>query len=175
LTLFVWLALLRITVGLSWLLAGIANISDPNYATRTIAPTLLRWSSLWHGPVQTFLGDTLSANLGLLAFLVKIVELVIGASLLLGFLGRLAALTGFLVITAAWLAKHSFDHLGGYGSSEFIVMATLLFLALTRSDRYWGIDAVRGRRAAKTSNTPSPAPGGPHAAGPAGEYDPKAG
>lgn len=141
----IWPVLLRIVVGASWLLAGISKVIDPAYAASSLAPALTHWATL-AGPIAAFVRDYLVPNVGLLAFTIKLAELLIGAALLLGFLTRLAAFAGFLVFAAAWAIQSAFLTLGGYGVGSLVGMVTMLYLVFASSGHTLAIDAIRAAR-----------------------------
>jgi thiosulfate dehydrogenase [quinone] large subunit len=149
-----WPVLLRIAVGCSWLVAGASKVVDPAYASSLLAPTLIRWSNLNHGPIASFIATSLVPNVGVLAFIVKVAELLIGVALVLGFLTRLAAFAGLLAIGAAWVLQEGFATLGGYGVGTFLVMITMLYLTLASSGHFLALDAIRSGRSRTTSTLP---------------------
>jgi thiosulfate dehydrogenase [quinone] large subunit len=150
-----WPAFLRIGVGFSWLAAGAAKVADPSYASSFLEPTLTRWSSLDHGPIASFISASLIPNVGVLAFAVKVAELLIGIALILGFLTRPAAFCGLLVIAAAWVLQDGFATLRGYGVGNVLVMITMLYLTLASSGHFLAVDALRSGRA-RASTLPPP-------------------
>lgn len=149
-----WPVLLRIAVGCSWVAAGAAKVAEPTYASAVLAPTLARWSDLNHGPIASFIATALLPNAGVLAFALKVAELLIGVALIVGFLTRLAAFLGFLLIGAAWILQEGFTTLGGYGLGTFLIMITMLFLTLASSGHFLAIDAIRSARSRATNNPP---------------------
>ena len=149
-----WPVLLRIGVGGSWLIAGASKVADPAYATTLLAPTLTRWANINHGPISSFIATSLIPNVGVLAFVVKVAELLIGIALIVGLFTRLAALVGLLAIGFAWVLQEGFATLSGYGVGIFLIMITMLYLTLASSGHLLAIDAIRSGHSRKTADPP---------------------
>ena len=147
-----WPVLLRIAVGASWIVAGVSKIVNPAYGAALLAPTLTRWSTLGHSPTTAFIANSLLPNVGILSFLLKLAELLIGVALVLGFLTRVAALGGFLVIAAAWVLQGGSATLAGYGLGTFLEMITMLYLVLESSGHVLAVDALRSGRSRSQSS-----------------------
>jgi uncharacterized membrane protein YphA (DoxX/SURF4 family) len=151
-----WIAGLRILVGFSWLAAAYEKIVDPAYATAVLRPTLETWAAHAQPPVASFIAGMLLPNIDELSFALKAVEVLIGISLVFGVLSRFGAFAGFVIIAAAWVFRDGFEQLGGYAGADFIVMATMLFLALAPAARVWSIDAVLFRPRTVVISSPPP-------------------
>jgi uncharacterized membrane protein YphA (DoxX/SURF4 family) len=158
-----WLAFLRITVGVAWLIAGIRKVLNPNYVSADLQPTLSQWAASGYDAIGVFISSTLLPNLNTLSFALKGLELLIGVSLILGIFTRLGALCGFAIVAGAWILRHGFDSSAGYAGSTFIVLVTMLFLVFAPASRVFAADLLLVRRVVVT---PPPAtPTQPPAAG----------
>jgi uncharacterized membrane protein YphA (DoxX/SURF4 family) len=108
---------------------------------------LTRWANLNHGTISSFIATSLIPNVGVLAFVVKVAELLIGIALIVGLFTRLAAFLGLLAIGAAWVLQEGFATLSGYGVGTFLIMITMLYLTLASSGHLLAVDAIRSRKA----------------------------
>lgn len=151
-----WLAFLRITVGVAWLVGGLIKVLDPTYASGVLQPALTNWALRGNDPIGAFVTSTLLPNVDVLAFALKALELLIGVSLVFGLFTRLGAFCGFAITTAGWVFQHGFDSAAGYGSSTFIVLMTMLFLIFAPASRVLAADRLLVRRV--TPPPPAPAP-----------------
>jgi uncharacterized membrane protein YphA (DoxX/SURF4 family) len=159
-----WLTLLRIAIGGALLISGVEKVLNPSYIAQTLRPTLEAWAA--HGDsIATSMGAAVIPHVEPFAFALEAIEILAGLALIFGFLANLGALAGFVIIGGAWMLKHSYDSLAGYGDVDFMVMATMLFLALTPSGRFLGVDAALFRRR-PTIIVPSPVPPPPVATAP---------
>lgn len=141
-----WLAGLRILVGFSWLIAAFEKIVDPAYGTAVLRPTLEVWAAHAQAPVASFIAGTLLPNVDIVSFALKAVEALVGISLILGVFSRIGAFAGFAIVAGAWVFKDGFDRLSGYAGADFIVLATMLFLALAPAARCWSLETVARRQ-----------------------------
>jgi uncharacterized membrane protein YphA (DoxX/SURF4 family) len=140
-----WITLLRIAVGFSWLVTGFQKVMNPSYSL-TFHSMIEHWAIGSSGGIHAFLISTVLPSADALSFALKALELLIGLSLVLGLIAPLGAFGGFAIIAAAWVFKQSFESAGGYVDGNFIVMVTMLFLVLTSPGRYFGLDAFFFRR-----------------------------
>lgn len=125
---------LRIVVGCAWIVAGLEKVLNPSYEP-TLRTMLQHWAS-GTGAVPSFIAANVVPNAWSLAFAIKAGELLVGLLLVSGFLAPVAALGGFAIIAAAWVFKQSFMSMAGYADGNFILMATMLFLAVAPSRRF---------------------------------------
>ena len=140
-----WLAFLRITVGVAWLVSGLLKVLDPNYASGVLQP-LLTGLALRGDAIGAFITSSMLPNVDALAFALKAVELLVGVSLVFGIFARLGAFFGFAIAAAGWVFQHGFDSAAGYGSSTFIVLMTMLFLIFAPASRVLAVDRLMMRR-----------------------------
>jgi uncharacterized membrane protein YphA (DoxX/SURF4 family) len=148
-----WLAFLRITVGIAWLVAGLLKVLDPNYASGVLQPLLANWA-LRGDAIGAFVTSNVLPNVDVLAFALKAVELLVGISLVFGIFTRVGAFFGFAITAAGWVFQHGFDSAAGYGSSTFIVLMVMLFLIFAPASRVLAADRLLVRRVV----TPPPPP-----------------
>jgi uncharacterized membrane protein YphA (DoxX/SURF4 family) len=140
-----WLSALRIAVGFSWLVTGFEKVVNPSYGL-ALKTMLTSWAAQGNGGLHAFMVSTILPNVDALSFALKAFELLVGLSLVLGLLAPLAAFGGFAIVAAAWFLKQSFASIAGFEDGNFVVMATMLFLTVTPSGRYFGLDGTFFRR-----------------------------
>jgi uncharacterized membrane protein YphA (DoxX/SURF4 family) len=148
-----WLALLRIFVGVFWLVHVL-----PKFTTAAFMPpdgffAQMVTSGIAHdtGPYHDFLVNVVSPNLYLFAELVRLGELLVGISLVLGLFGRVGALGGMFLTANYMLAKGqfgSFDGWTGLDGATFVLCAINFVLP---TGRMIGIDAFLGRKRTEPS------------------------
>jgi uncharacterized membrane protein YphA (DoxX/SURF4 family) len=132
---------LRVVVGCAWIVAGLEKVLNSSYEP-TLRTMLQHWAA-GTGDLPQFIGTYAVPNAWSLAFAIKAGELLIGLLLVTGFVAPLAALAGFAVVAAAWVFKQSFMSMSGYADGNFIIMATMLFLAVAPHHR---LVVLRSRR-----------------------------
>ena len=141
-----WLAFLRITVGLSWLVAGVLKVLDPAYTGAKLQPLLASWAGRGDDALSSFVTSNLLPNADVVAFVLKALEVLVGVSLVLGIFTRLGALVGFAIVAAGWVFQHGFAAAAGYGESTFIVLVTMFFLIFAPASRVLAADLLMVRR-----------------------------
>ena len=133
------LALLRIAVGWLFFYAGITKVLDPAWS----AEGYLKGAESFSG----FFGWLASADiLPLTNFVNEWGLTVIGIALIIGIGARTAALAGAAMMILYWLPVLDFPYAGehSYIVDEHIIYAlVLLFFAVVRAGRIWGLDAIR--------------------------------
>jgi uncharacterized membrane protein YphA (DoxX/SURF4 family) len=159
-----WLAFLRITVGVAWLIAAIIKVLNPDYASADLQPRLSQWAASGHDAIGAFISSTLIPNLNTLSFALRGLEVLIGVSLIFGIFTRLGAFCGFAIVAGAWILQHGFDSPAGYAGSTFIVLVTMLFLVFAPASRIFAADLLLARRVViipppPTTTTPPPTAG----------------
>ncbi len=143
-----WLALLRITAGAMWLGHGIPKFvqSDafmpPNGMMGTVVAKAVQNSS---GFYHAFLLNSVQPNLALFAELVRLGEVLVGCSLVLGVCSRLGGVGGaFLALNyVAAGGIGTIDGWEGVGGAMFALSIVNLVLP---TGRVLGVDALLGRR-----------------------------
>ncbi len=151
-----WLAIVRILTGLMWLSHGIpkfmqsAQFMPPSgfasdFVTRGVQSTT--------GVYHTFLANVVQPNLPLFAELVRLGEVLVGVSLVLGALTRLGGLAG-IVLTLNYIAArgHMFSS-ATVQSLDFAIMVLSLICVVLPTGRALGVDALftRARRPPATT------------------------
>jgi thiosulfate dehydrogenase [quinone] large subunit len=155
-----WLAVLRILTGGIWLVRGIpkftqsASFMPPGGAmTVTVARGLQLTSP--GSPYHNFLAHVVQPYIGFFAELVRLGEVLIGVSLVLGVLARFGGLGG-VILTLCYMAAS-----GGIGTFAAWqgLDACLLLLSLTNlvlpTGRMLGIDGFFGQQRAAAVPAPS--------------------
>jgi len=166
-----WFGFLRVLVGFSWLLNGLDKILDPSYDGASLQPMLAGWSAGGHGALSAFVGSTLLPHVGVVGFVLKAGEIVIGLALITGIAGRLAAFGGFIIVAGAWLFKGSYDTMFGYAGGNFIIMLTMLFLTFAPAGAVWRMDRIFVR--SRPVHDPVVPPAAPVAPPPVVDTEPK--
>lgn len=143
-----WLAVARVVTGIMWLCHGIPKFTDsafflpPNgiisgYVAHGIASTT--------GFYHTFLLQTVQPNIGVFAELVRLGEVLVGVSLVLGALTRVGGLFGILLPLNYLAARGHLVSSATLQSPDFelLVLSALSFVLPT--GRFLGVDALFGR------------------------------
>jgi uncharacterized membrane protein YphA (DoxX/SURF4 family) len=118
----------RVAMGLYLLLAGVAKVRGgvANFVEKAFAPMRPAW-----------LPEAIATPYG---YAIPYLEVILGATLLLGLLGRLSAFLTFLMITSFTIAlvvkNQSFVHGPGPFSANFIMIALALLLAVAGPGRF---------------------------------------
>jgi len=164
-----WLAIVRILTGVMWLSHGIpkftqsADFMPPNgMMVNYVARGLQTASPAYH----TFLLNVVQPNIALFAELVRLGEVLVGISLLLGVLTRLGGLFG-IVLTLNYLAAR--EHLFSSATVQSLDFGLLVlsFISLVLpTGRVLGVDALFTKRVPTVERVhaefvPEPAPQGP--------------
>jgi uncharacterized membrane protein YphA (DoxX/SURF4 family) len=156
-----WLAIVRILTGVIWLIHGVPKFlnSDQfmppngfivNYAQQGIARTA--------GPYHDFLVGVVQPNLGLFAELVRLGEVCVGISLVLGALTRVGGFFG-IVLTLNYMAARG--GLGTFNALSSIDACMMLLSAMNfvlPTGRVLGVDALFARRRAPRAVVPEVVP-----------------
>jgi NADH dehydrogenase len=167
-----WLALLRIGVGVMWLLHGTGKFLDvdafmpPN---GLMAKMVANGVATTSGPYHDFLANVVTPNIGIFAELVRVGEVLVGSLLVLGFLTRLGGLGGMFLTANYMLAKGTFGSQAGWSGLDgaMFVLSAISFVLPT--GRAIGLDWFFSR-----PRQPAPVPvavapsAGPSASAPTG-------
>lgn len=143
-------AALRIFTGLVWLSNGLAKVFNKgsfdlgfwsfSLISRDGAKSIATGAA--DATQIDFLGsfyrDTVVANWGTFGIFLTIAELAIGLGLIFGFLTRLAAVGGLLLLTPIWIMLWpTGGYLWEYPAEDIL---PLLLLAIVPAGRTWGLD-----------------------------------
>lgn len=143
-----WLAIVRILTGAMWLSHGIPKFTQSmqfmppggfmaDYVNRGLQATT--------GPYHTFLQTVVEPNLPIFAELVRLGEVLVGISLVLGALTRLGGLFG-VVLTLNYIAARG--HMlssATLQSLDFGLLVLSLTSLLLPTGRFLGVDALFAR------------------------------
>jgi thiosulfate dehydrogenase [quinone] large subunit len=143
-----WLAFVRILTGVAWLAHGVPKFvhSDrfmpPNgvitdYVNRGLHATT--------GGYHTFLATIVQPNLPLFAELVRLGEVLVGVSLVLGALTRLGGLFGVVLTVDYILARGHVVSSATFQSPDFSLLVLSLISLLLPTGRFLGVDALFAR------------------------------
>jgi uncharacterized membrane protein YphA (DoxX/SURF4 family) len=143
-----WLALVRIATGAIWLAHGIPKFTQsgrfmpPGGSIADLVNHAIQGRT---GTYHNFLLHVVSPNIGLFAELVRLGEVLVGASLVLGALTRVGGLFG-VVLTLNYIAAKG----GAFSPATLqgLDFATLVLSAISLvlpTGRFLGIDALFGR------------------------------
>ena len=143
---FASLAFLRIAAGLSLLLAGLQKLSW----FRSSAPLeqdFANWLQHPGGPLVAKYVALMAPHHGLLARLVVVGELGLGAFLVVGFLTPLVALLALAMVLQFQFASGQIFSLGYLrGQSAFVYLLVFPVLFLGRAGTALGVDGLLSRR-----------------------------
>jgi uncharacterized membrane protein YphA (DoxX/SURF4 family) len=147
-----WLAVLRVLTGVIWLIHGVPKFlkSDAfmppngffvNYLQQGVATV--------HGPYHDFLANVVTPNAGIFAELVRLGEVCVGMSLVLGLFSRVGGFVGILLALNYLAARGGLGSVSTWGTTEaclILLSATSLVLP---TGRILGLDALFRRRPAQ--------------------------
>lgn len=148
-----WLALLRIFVGVLWLVHVLpkfttASFMPPNGFFAQMVATGIAHDT---GPYHDFLVNVVSPNVTLFAQCVRFGELLVAISLILGLLGRVGGLGGMFLTANYMLAKGQFGSLDGWTGLDGATFALSAINLVLPTGRMIGIDAFLGRKRTERS------------------------
>jgi thiosulfate dehydrogenase [quinone] large subunit len=143
-----WLAVARILTGIMWLVHGIPKFTNsdqfmpPNgFITNYIQHGLQSTSGIYHG----FLAGVVAPNLGIFAELVRLGEVLVGISLLLGALTRLGGLGGVLLTLNYLAARGGLLSFNALSSIDFAMLVLSGVSLVLPTGRILGVDALFSR------------------------------
>lgn len=127
----------RLTMGWTFLYAGIHHFNDPNFVVG-----FLRNTKTFH---DVYAPLTNPAIVPVLTFLVEYGHLLIGLSLLTGLMVRVSAPFAIMMMLLYWTAHMDYPYIenaNNYLIDYHIVYAgVLVYLIAKRAGRVWGLDA----------------------------------
>lgn len=143
-----WLALVRVLTGLMWLAHGVpkfvqsAQFMPPG---GYFADYINRAAQATAGPYHAFLAASVIPYMPLFAELVRLGEVLVGLSLVLGALTRLGALAGlFLALNYVASTGHALSSATLQSLAFAMVVLSLISLVLP-TGRFLGVDALFAR------------------------------
>jgi thiosulfate dehydrogenase [quinone] large subunit len=166
-----WLAIVRVVTGCIWLAHGIskftqsASFMPPN---GTIVMYVQRGLQTAGPAYHGFLVGVVQPNLALFAELVRLGEVLVGISLVLGVLSRVGGFFG-IVLTLNYIAARGHMFSSSALQSNDFALLTLSFISLVLpTGRVLGVDALFGKRAPRVETVraefvPEPPRQGPSA------------
>ncbi|MBV9717809.1 MAG: DoxX family protein [Candidatus Eremiobacteraeota bacterium] len=145
-----WLAIARILTGAVWIIHAIpkflngASFLPPNgrfstYVQQGIAST--------SGPYHDFMVGVVAPNAAIFAELVRLGELLVGISLVLGLFTRLGAFFGVLLPLNYMAARGAVATLSGWGSADATLALLGAISLILPTGRVAGFDGLRTPRA----------------------------
>lgn len=145
-----WLALVRVLTGAAWLLHALPKFMNGNsfippngffgsYVQDGIAKTA--------GPYHDFLVNVVQPNAIVFADLVRVGELLVGVSLVLGLFTRLGGFFGILLPLNYMAARGAFVTAMGWSSGDAALALLSAISFVLPTGRVAGIDALLTRRA----------------------------
>jgi uncharacterized membrane protein YphA (DoxX/SURF4 family) len=147
-----WLAIVRILTGAIWLTHAVPKFTNPGGflpPSGAFATFLRDGIARTSGPYHDFLVNVVQPNASIFAEAVRVGELLIGISLVLGLFSRVGALFGTLLAIDYIAGRSELAEPGGWGSlaAALALLSALNFVLPT--GRVAGADALRGGRVAR--------------------------
>jgi thiosulfate dehydrogenase (quinone) large subunit len=144
-----WLAVVRILTGAIWLLHGVPKFlhgdmfMPPNgfigqYVTQGLAKTT--------GPYHDFLASAVQPNIAIFAELVRLGEVCVGISLVLGLLTRLGGFFGIVLTLNYIAARGGLGTLSDWSSIDACLMLLSAINLVLPTGRFLGVDRLFTRR-----------------------------
>ena len=144
-----WLVVLRLYAGSFWLVHGLPKFLNPGmfmppngYMVEVIAHASQTSTGFYHD----FLVNTVTPNIFLFAELVRLAEVLVGISLILGFLTPLGGLVGCFLALNYMAASGDFHSAMGLGSLNATALALSVLAVVLPRGRPAGIDALFVRK-----------------------------
>ncbi len=129
------LTILRMIIGWLFLYAGLTKLGNPEWTAAGFLKGAKTFPALYH-----WLGS--EANIGWVDFLNQWGLTFVGAGMITGFLTRIAALGGVLIMALYYLPRLDFPYLENAFLVDQHVIYALVFALMfaTRAGQYWGLD-----------------------------------
>jgi thiosulfate dehydrogenase (quinone) large subunit len=144
-----WLALVRFLTGVMWLIHAVPKFLHPE---RFLPPNGAFSTYLQHGitstvgPYRDFMVTVVSPNAALVAELVRVAELLVGISLVLGLFTRLGALFGIVLPLNYMAARAAIATVSGWGTLDAAMLLLSAISFVLPTGRVAGCDALFARR-----------------------------
>lgn len=166
-----WLAIARVLTGVIWLTHGVPKFlhSDRFMPPGGVFATYLQKGlASGTGPYHDFLANVVQPNAGIFAELVRLGEVCVGISLVLGLVTRLGGVVGVLLPLNYLAARGGLGSFSAWGSLDGCIMLLSAINVVLPTGRIAGIDALMTRRAprrqtVKAEVVPEPPMRGPTA------------
>jgi len=140
-----WLAVVRIYCGAFWLIHGLPKWQGNDFLN-FIIPTVQKLAAGTTGPYHVFLITTVVPHADVFAQLIRIGEVAVGISLLLGLFTRIGAMGGMFLALNYLLAQGTFAVFEGWGSLDGAAFALSFINLVLPTAAVWGLDGMRTRR-----------------------------
>ena len=166
-----WLAIVRILTGVIWLAHGIPKFTQsaaflpPNGFISTFVSEAMQKADPWY---QGFLAGVVQPNIALFAEMVRLGEVLVGISLVLGLFTRLGGLFGVFLSLNYLAAKGHVFSSAALQTPDFAVFLLSLTSLVMPTGRVLGVDAIFTKRVqpaptVRAEFVPEPAQHGPSA------------
>lgn len=149
-----WFTLLRIYAGLFWLAHGVpkflnsaAYMPPDGFMPVIVNKAMQSQSGFYHG----FLANVVVPNIDLFAELVRLGEVLVGCSLLLGVFTRLGGFVGCFLALNYMAANGEFSKWTTIGSLDAVAFVLSFLMLAVPAGRIAGVDALLRRRSAVPS------------------------
>ncbi len=147
-----WLAVLRVLTGVIWLIHGVPKFirSDAFMPPNGVFATYLQQGvATVRGPYHDFLAGVVAPNAAVFAELVRLGEVCIGISLVLGLFSRVGGLIGILLPLNYLAARGGLGSVSTWGTTEACLMLLSATSLVLPTGRILGLDALFRRRPAQ--------------------------
>ncbi|MDP3954483.1 MAG: DoxX family protein [bacterium] len=134
----IFLFLLRISLGWLFFYAGITKVINPNWSAAGYLGNAKTFSGLFSWFAQP-------GNIGWVSFLAEWGLVLVGVSLIAGFLVRWSSLGGILLMILFYLPILAFPIVGEHSyivDEHIIYIFVFAVLALFNAGVYWGLDRI---------------------------------
>lgn len=144
-----WLAIVRILTGAIWLAHGIPKFTQsavfmpPNGMITMFVTQAMQKADPWY---QGFLTSVVQPNIALFAELVRLGEVLVGISLVLGLLSRLGGFFGIVLSLNYLAAKGHMFSSAALQTPDFAMFLLSLTALVLPTGRVLGVDAIFTRR-----------------------------
>lgn len=144
-----WFTVLRLYAGAFWLTHGIpkflnsaAYMPPSGYMPQIVQKAVVSQTGFYHD----FLLNVVTPNIGLFADLVRLGEVLVGCSLLLGVVTRFGGLVGCFLALNYMAVNNEFTSWTTIGSLDAVAFAISFLMLVVPAGRVAGVDALLVRR-----------------------------
>jgi uncharacterized membrane protein YphA (DoxX/SURF4 family) len=149
-----WLAIARILTGTIWLIHAVPKFLNGNAflpPNGRFGTYLQQGISTTAGPYHDFMVAVVAPNAALFAELVRLGELLVAISLLLGLFSRLGGFFGILLPLNYMAARGVVGTVSGWGSIDASLALLSAISVILPTGRVAGLDGLRGRKARRSA------------------------